>query len=134
MRRGVGLSAVLSVATATSGFLIMSAILNYSSAGDAIVCEALNLKKQVERLYSRDLEEGFMAKPACQSKTRIRLNVAKVKRAQKALGVKTETAAIEQALDLVIAESERNRLAFEANERFIKSGVEIKDVYGKLDR
>jgi hypothetical protein len=62
------------------------------------------------------------------------LNVAKVKRAQKALGAKTETAAIEQALDLVIAESERNRLAFEANERFFKSGVEIKDVYGKLDR
>ena len=75
-----------------------------------------------------------MAKPACQSKTRIRLNVAKVKRAQKALGAKTETAAIERALDLVIAESERNRLAFEANERFIKSGVEIKDAYGKLDR
>ena len=75
-----------------------------------------------------------MAKPACQSKTRIRLNVAKVKRAQKALGAKTETAAIERALDLVIAESERNRLAFEANERFIKSGVEIRDVYGKLDR
>ncbi len=75
-----------------------------------------------------------MAKPACQSKTRIRLNVAKVKRAQKALGAKTEAAAIEQALDLVIAESERNRLAFEANERFIKSGVDIKDVYGELDR
>ena len=75
-----------------------------------------------------------MAKPACQSKTRIRLNVAKVKRAQKALGAKTETAAIEQALDLIIAESERNRLAFEANERFFKSGGEIKDVYGKLDR
>jgi len=80
-----------------------------------------------------------MAKPGCQSKTRIRLNVAKVKRAQKALGAKTETAAIEQALDLVIAESERNRLAFEANQRFIKSGVHIsgvhiKDVYGKLDR
>jgi hypothetical protein len=75
-----------------------------------------------------------VAKPASHSKTRIRLNVAKVKRAQKALGAKTETAAIEQALDLVIAESERNRLAFEANQRFIKSGVEIKDVYGKLDR
>jgi hypothetical protein len=75
-----------------------------------------------------------VAKPACQSKTRIRLNVAKVKRAQKALGAKTESAAIERALDLVIAESERNRLAFEANERFIKSGVEIRDVHGKLDR
>jgi hypothetical protein len=75
-----------------------------------------------------------LAKPACQSKTCIRLNAAKVKRAQKVLGAKTETAAIEQALDLVIAESENNRLPFEANERFIKSGVEIKDAYGKLDR
>ena len=75
-----------------------------------------------------------MVKAASQSRTRIRLNSAKVKRAQKALGTKTETEAIEQALDFVISEYENNRLAFEANERFLKSGVEIADVYGKLDR
>jgi hypothetical protein len=75
-----------------------------------------------------------MAKAAGRPKTPIRLNAAKVKRVQEALGAKTEAEAIEQALDFVIAESESNRLAFEANERFIKSGGEIKDVYGKLDR
>jgi hypothetical protein len=32
----------------------------------------------------------------------------------------------------VIAEHERNRLTREANERFLKSGIEIIDVYGKL--
>jgi len=36
------------------------------------------------------------------------------------LRAKTETEAIERALDLAIAEDERNRLALEANERFTK--------------
>ncbi len=31
-----------------------------------------------------------------------------------------------------MSQHERNRLALEANERFIGSGIEIKDVYGKL--
>jgi hypothetical protein len=34
----------------------------------------------------------------------------------------------------VLSEYDRNRLVLEANERFIRSGVEIKDVYGRLDR
>jgi hypothetical protein len=37
-------------------------------------------------------------------------------------------------LDFTITEHERNRLAWEANERFLRSGGEIKDVFGKLDR
>ena len=45
---------------------------------------------------------------------------------------KTETEAIERALDLAISEHESNRLALEATERFVKSGIEIKDVYGTL--
>ena len=45
---------------------------------------------------------------------------------------KTETEAIERALDLAIAEHEKNRLVLQATERFIKSGTEIKDVYGTL--
>jgi hypothetical protein len=60
------------------------------------------------------------------------LDAVKIKRAQKALRAKTETEAIERALDLAIAEDERNRMVLEANERFIKSGAEIKDVYGTL--
>lgn len=61
-----------------------------------------------------------------------RLDPVKIKRAQKALRANTETEAIERALDLVIAEHERNRLVVEANDRFMRSGVDIKDVYGKL--
>ena len=60
------------------------------------------------------------------------LDSAKIKRAQKVLYAKTETEAIERALDFTIAEHEKNRLALQATERFIKSGIEIKDVYGAL--
>ena len=58
------------------------------------------------------------------------LDAGKIKRAQKLLKAKTET--IERALDLAIAEHEKNRLAIEATERFVKSGVDIRDVYGTL--
>jgi hypothetical protein len=58
------------------------------------------------------------------------LDAAKIKRAQNALGAKTET--IEFALDLVIAEHRKNRIVRQATERFLRSGVVIKDVYGKL--
>jgi hypothetical protein len=61
------------------------------------------------------------------------LDAAKLKRAQKALGAKTETETIERALDFVIAEHKANRLAYAANDRFLKSGIAIKDVYGNLD-
>jgi hypothetical protein len=33
----------------------------------------------------------------------------------------------------VISEHERNRLVAEANERFVTSGIEIRDVYGTLE-
>ncbi len=61
------------------------------------------------------------------------LDPVKIKRAQKVLRAGTETEAIERALDLVISEHERNRSVVEANERFVKSGVEVKDVYGTLE-
>jgi hypothetical protein len=61
------------------------------------------------------------------------LDSVKIKRAQKVLQAKTETETIERALDLAIAESHRNRLVRQANERFLKSGIDIKDVYGTLD-
>jgi len=56
----------------------------------------------------------------------------KIKRAQKALRAKTETETIERALDLAIAEHRRNRLVLEATDRFVKSGIDIEDVYGAL--
>jgi hypothetical protein len=61
------------------------------------------------------------------------LNPVRIKRAQKLLRAKTETETIERALDFTITEHERNRLLLDANERFLRSGVEIRDVYGKLD-
>ena len=61
------------------------------------------------------------------------LDAAKIKRAQKVFKVKTETEAIERALDMVLSEDEKNRIVAEANERFIRSGAEIKDVFGRLD-
>ena len=61
------------------------------------------------------------------------LDSVKIKRAQKVLQAKTETETIEGALDLAIAEHKRNRLVLEANERFLKSGIDIKHVYGSLD-
>jgi hypothetical protein len=61
------------------------------------------------------------------------LDSVKIKRAQRILRAKTETETIERALDLAIAEHQRNRSVHEANGRFVKSGIEIEDVYGKLD-
>jgi hypothetical protein len=71
------------------------------------------------------------------AKTRIRhkhfrLDSLKISRAQKLLRADTETETIERALDLVLSEHRRNQLAWEANERFLESGIEIKDVYGKV--
>jgi len=63
-----------------------------------------------------------------------RLDAVKIKRAQKVLRADTETEAIERALDLVISEHQKNRLAAQANERFVKSGISVKDVYGTLEQ
>jgi hypothetical protein len=60
------------------------------------------------------------------------LDARKIRRAQKAFKAKTETEAIERALDFAIEEHERNRRVSEAHERFVRSGAEIRDVFGKL--
>ena len=62
------------------------------------------------------------------------LDAVKIRRAQKVLRAKTETETIERALDAVIAEHQRDQLTTEANERFVKSGIEVRDVFGKLAR
>jgi hypothetical protein len=61
-----------------------------------------------------------------------RLDPAQIARAQKVLGASTETETIVRALDRVISEAERNRLTIQANQRFLKSGVVIQDVFGSL--
>ena len=62
----------------------------------------------------------------------LQLDAVKIKRAQKILNARTETETIERALDFTIDEHERNRLAADANENFVRSGMDIRDVYGKL--
>jgi len=79
--------------------------------------------------FSRAL---FMTAARNRSHKHFQLDSAKIKRAQKALQAKTETETIERALDLAIDEHESNRLALKATERFVKSGIDIKDVYGTL--
>jgi hypothetical protein len=41
------------------------------------------------------------------------------------LRAETETETVERALDMVIAEHAGNRLTVEANDRFVKSGVDL---------
>jgi len=73
-----------------------------------------------------------MARVRRRSHKHFLLDAAKITRAQRALRAKTQTETIERALDLAITEARRNRLALEANDRFLKSGIEIKDVYDTL--
>ena len=60
------------------------------------------------------------------------LDAVKIRRAQTALNAKTETEAIERALDLAISEHEKNRLAIEANDTFLRSKAQIRDVFRTL--
>lgn len=62
------------------------------------------------------------------------LDPMKIKRAQKVLRTKTETETIERALDFTITEHRKNISTLAATERFFKSGGEIRDIFGKLDR
>ena len=63
-----------------------------------------------------------------------RLDPAQIDRARKVLGAATETETIVRALELVISEATRNRLAVEANQKLLKSGIFIHDVFGALGK
>lgn len=73
-----------------------------------------------------------MARNLAIKQKRYALDETKLKQAQKLLGAKTETETIERALEEVISEHERQRRAWAATERFLKSGAVIKDVFGRL--
>jgi len=61
------------------------------------------------------------------------LNQVKLTLAKEILGTKTETETIELALDSIISEAEKNKIAFKATEKLLKSGIEIKDVFGNSE-
>jgi hypothetical protein len=75
-----------------------------------------------------------MAVARTRSHKHFQLDAGKLKHAQSALKAKTETETIERALDVVITEHVRNQLTVEANDRFVKSGADIRDAYGTLDK
>jgi hypothetical protein len=61
------------------------------------------------------------------------LDQAKIRKAQKALGTKTETETIERALEIVITEDEKNRRAWSATQKLVRGGVEVKDVFSQMN-
>jgi hypothetical protein len=61
------------------------------------------------------------------------LTQSKLSLAKKILGTKTETETIERALDAIISEAEKNKIALKATDNFLKSNIEIKDVFGNLE-
>lgn len=67
----------------------------------------------------------------------LKLDEEKIKRAQRILETDTEAETIERALDEIISEDERNRRAWAAHDRFIKSALKekilVRDVYGVLE-
>jgi hypothetical protein len=75
-----------------------------------------------------------MAAARPRSHKHFQLDAAKLRRAQRMMRADTETETIERALDIVIAEHERKRLAAEANDRFVRSGIDIQDAYGTLEK
>ena len=61
------------------------------------------------------------------------LDQAKLTKAQQILGAKTETEAIDRALEQVITEAEKDRRAWAATEKLVRSDIQIKDVFGRVD-
>lgn len=61
-----------------------------------------------------------------------RLDPGQLARARRALNASTDTETIVRALEHVIAEHERNRVAAEATQKLLKSGITIRDVFGSL--
>jgi hypothetical protein len=61
---------------------------------------------------------------------KFRLKPDQLARAKKALGAASEPETIVLAVDQMIGEGERNRMALRANRRFLKSGIIIRDPFG----
>jgi hypothetical protein len=62
------------------------------------------------------------------------LNQSKLNLAKKILGTRTETETIELALESIISEAEKDQKALKATGSFLKSSIEIKDVFGNLEK
>ena len=63
-----------------------------------------------------------------------RLDQNKLKRAQVVFEAATETEAVNRALDFALQEHERNEIVARAHREFVESGIEIRDVFGSLEK
>jgi hypothetical protein len=61
-----------------------------------------------------------------------RLDPAQIARAKEVLGASTETETIVRALEHVFSDAKRNRMTLEAHYRFLASGIQIREVFGRL--
>ena len=68
-------------------------------------------------------------KPEARARKQFILPLAKIKKAQELLSAKTETEAVERALDLVIADGEIRKMLLS-----MKGRCNLEDVYGRLPR
>lgn len=68
-------------------------------------------------------------KPEARARKQFILPVGKIKKAKNILSAKTDTEAVERALDLVIADEEIRRMLAS-----MKGSCNIDDVYGRLAR
>ena len=82
-----------------------------------------------ETLAAEEASDGSYTKARSQP---LPMDPAKIRRAQKAFQARSGIEAIEWALDFAIAENGKNRLTLAATERFVKSGIQIRDVYNTL--
>ena len=64
------------------------------------------------------------------SQTQLLVDPAKVRKAQKILGAKTASEAVERALDEVL----RNAMLDRRHKRLVASAVEVDDIFGRLAR
>ncbi|MEQ1923839.1 MAG: hypothetical protein ABL952_15145 [Pyrinomonadaceae bacterium] len=66
------------------------------------------------------------------------LDQVQLTKAKNILGAKTETETIDRALEIVISETTKNRVAWEAHNDFIQAGMRdglvLEDVFGHLDK
>lgn len=83
---------------------------------------------------ARPMYTGYMpiTRPGVVHK-HFRLNGRKLKKAQKLLGARTQTETIERALDKLLSDDEANRIVNRAHDKFLRSGIQIEDVYGRLE-
>jgi flagellar basal body rod protein FlgB len=49
------------------------------------------------------------------------------------MSLETDIETNKTALDLEQSEAEKNQIAFDATREFLKSGIEIKDIFGNLE-